>query len=278
MKWKRGPAILIIILCLLAFSWFILDQLGISNPLSDLVSTIIAPLQYSANAISPTPGEISGAFVSEESLREQLRAAEDEIAQLRAQIILLQEAELENESLREQLDYKNTSPSYTLLSAEVIGKDPVGELDYLIIDRGSQDGLQVGMPVVAPEGLIGRVSQVAQASSRIMLITDPSSSVTGIVQSSRSSGLVEGETGHYLVMRYIPQEDTITEGDVVLTSGLGSVFPKGLVIGQIIEVSRQDIDMFQTATLVPSVNLFDLESVMVITNFDSTMLDELEEE
>jgi rod shape-determining protein MreC len=200
-------------------------------------------------------------------LQAENEALREQSAELRNQVILLQEAQIENETLRRQLSFKSSVPSFRLLSAEVIGHDPSNLLQYLIIDRGAQDGVQRGMAVLTAEGLGGRISEVSADSAKVMLITDPSSSVSALIQRSRATGSVQGYPNGELVMRYIPQGDTVAPGDIVLTSGLGGNLPRRLVIGQVASVKRQDVEMFQEARLIPAVNLRDLETVMVLLSF-----------
>jgi rod shape-determining protein MreC len=200
-------------------------------------------------------------------LEEQNEALRHENLMLRHELTLLQEARIENETLRRQLNFKSAVPNYQLLSAEVIGHDPSNLLQSLIIDRGHKDGIEVGMPVLAAEGLVGRISETSANSSKVMVLTDPSSSVSSMIQRSRATGLVQGHIASELYMRYIPPGDTVDPGDMVLTSGLGGNFPKRLVIGQVSSVDRQDVQMFQEARIIPAVNLRNLEVVMVLLNF-----------
>jgi rod shape-determining protein MreC len=126
------------------------------------------------------------------------------------------------------------------------------------------------MVVVTERGLVGQVLEVADMASKVLLITDPLSAVNAVVQSSRTTGLVRGQVGGQLVLDEVPQEATIQMGDIVLTSGLGSTFPRGLVIGQVTDIRRQDVEMFQRATLHPTVDFNKLEVVLIVTNFDRT--------
>jgi rod shape-determining protein MreC len=263
----RSRAVVVILILLLVLVWLVFDRTGAPNPVRDTFSRVLAPMQYVLHGLS-SPVVQAVTWVSHlgrlEGENDTLR--QENIA-LRSQIMLLQEAQIENETLRRQLNFKSASPNYRLLSAEVIGHDPTNLLRYLIIDRGASDEIRPGMPVLTAEGLVGRVAQVSASSSQVMLITDPSSSVSAIIQRSRATGIVQGYPGDELVMRYIPQGDTVTRGDVVTTSGLGGNFPKRLVIGQVASVERKDVDMFQEARLIPAVNLRALESVMVLLSF-----------
>ncbi len=273
-KAPRQWALVVILALLLVLAWLVFDSLGPPNPLRDSLSQIISPLQLvTKRAWEP----VSGLFArlrSASELQRENEALRAENAQLRNQVILLHEAQIENENLRRQLGFKSAVPNYQLLSAEVIGRDPGNYLQYLTIDRGAEDGLARGMPVLTDAGLVGRISQVSRNASQVMLLTDPSSSVSAFIQRSRATGVVQGHLGSELVMRYIPQSETVVVGDVILTSGLGGNFPKRLVIGQVIEVRRDDVEMFQEAVIAPSVALRDLESVMVLLNFDPVELPE----
>lgn len=114
---------------------------------------------------------------------------------------------------------------------------------------------------------MGHIHKVGANWAKVLLIIDPSSSVAALVQSSRAPGLVSGRLGQDLVMDYIPQEETVSVGDVILTSGMSGNYPKELLIGQVLEVEQRDIDPFQRAIVRPSVSFEKLETVLVITTF-----------
>jgi rod shape-determining protein MreC len=124
------------------------------------------------------------------------------------------------------------------------------------------------MPVVTNRGLVGRISEVGDSWSRVLLITDVSSSVNAVTSSSRATGLVQGRPDGLPVMRDIPQGDTVSVGDTVFTSGLGGNFPRQILIGQITAVERNDTDLYQTAIVQPTVDFNHLEMVLIITDFE----------
>ena len=268
MKAPRQWSIVIILVLLLILAWLVFDSLGAHNPLRDGLSQVISPLQLvTKRAWEPVSGLFAGVGRMSE-LRRENEGLHAEVSELRTQIILLNEAQIENEDLRRQLDFKSAVPNYQLLAAEIIGHDPGNYWQYFTIDRGAEDGLRRGMPVLSEAGLVGRISRVSKNAAHVMLLIDPSSSVSAYIQRSRTTGLVQGHPGQGLVMRYIPQAETVVVGDVVLTSGLGGYFPRRLVIGQVVEVHRDDVEMFQSATIAPAVDLHGLESVMVLLNFE----------
>ncbi|MFH1085096.1 MAG: rod shape-determining protein MreC [Chloroflexota bacterium] len=267
MNKPRHQAVAVIAALALVLAWLVLDQRGGPNPIRDGLSYALAPIQFAlTRAVRPLATITS--YVGRLSQLERDHASlRQENATLRSQITLLQEAAIENARLRQQLRFQSSVPSFELLSAEVIGRDPNNLLAYLIIDRGAADGIKTGMPVLAPQGLVGRVGQVSAASAKVMLITDASSSVSALIQRTRSTGVVQGFAGRELRMRYMPQGEVVEPGDVVLSAGLGGNFPRRLVIGQVASVDKQDVAMFQEARVIPAVPMGELETVMVLLNF-----------
>jgi rod shape-determining protein MreC len=150
----------------------------------------------------------------------------------------------------------------------MIGRDPSNLQRYITIDVGQREGVSHNMPVVTTRGLVGRIAQVGDGWSRVLLITDVTSSVNALTQSSRANGLVQGQADGSLVMRAIPQGDVVSVGDTVFTSGLGGNFPRQILIGQIIEVERRDYELYQTAVVRPTVDFDHLEVVLVVTDFE----------
>jgi rod shape-determining protein MreC len=206
-----------------------------------------------------------------EIMQEQL----EQLTLVNVQTIELKE---ENERLRELLGFKETHPNYTLVAAEVVAQEiPAqvigGESNNLIqairIDQGSESGIEKGMSVVTARGLVGRIEQVGEGWSQVLLLTDETSAVAAYGLEGRASGMVEG-TGDGLMMRYVPHEQRVEPSDVVLTSGLGGGFPKGLVIGTIAEVHRSDVNPWQEATIRTTLDVSQLEYVFVIRAFVGT--------
>ena len=251
----------------------VLGWTGTLRPVESAASSIVVPVQYTIHRIVWGLGDILRVPYDLKNLRAENQRLQAQVDELIHQLALWRESELENTNLRELLEMKEQSPAVLgpdadLLSAEVIGRDPSNLLRYLIIDRGSQDGVELGMAVITPRGLVGQVREVYLRSAKVALLTDPSSAVNALVQRSRATGIVEGQTGPNLVMRYLPQTEGIAKpGDLVLTSGLGGHFPRRLLIGEITEVRRSDVEMFQEARLRPAVDYDHLEMVIVARHF-----------
>ncbi|CAG0988627.1 Cell shape-determining protein MreC [Geobacteraceae bacterium] len=190
----------------------------------------------------------------------QLREA---VKTLNSRVIENREAVRENERLRMLLDLKaiQRAPS---VAAMVIGEDSSPWFKTLVINRGSVDGLQEGMPVVAANGVVGQVVKVAAGSSRVLLLTDNASGIASVVQRSRARGVVKGKGGSLCSLEFSLRDEDVKVGDVVVTSGIGGIFPKGLVVGEVTMVKKGEYGIFQTINVRPAVNMAKLEEVLVL--------------
>jgi len=137
----------------------------------------------------------------------------------------------------------------------------------VIIDHGSDDGIQHGMPVVTQQGLVGRVAAVTASASRIRLITDPKSVVNVHLQNQNEDALAEGSVTGEVTLGMVSQNVTLNPGDILLTSGLGGNFPTDILVGQVINVEKTENDLFQSASVQPVIDFAALRAVLVIKNF-----------
>ncbi|PLX77301.1 MAG: rod shape-determining protein MreC [Desulfuromonas sp.] len=190
-----------------------------------------------------------------ERLLKQNRWLQNELAEV-------DETRLENERLRKLLDFKEEVQLPTL-PAQVISEDASSWFRTVIIDKGSEDGLEEGMPVVVAEGVVGRTVRVAPHQSTVLLVTDASSAVASLVQSSRTRGVCRGQ-GAELTLDFALRLAEIKVGDRIVTSGTGGVFPKGLVIGSVRQVVKKEYGLFQSVSVEPSVDFSRLEEVLVL--------------
>ncbi len=206
---------------------------------------------------------------------QDLQSAREEIAQLQARVDAL---ERENEQLIEiQGEYQllldlfnraRQAPELRRLTASVIGRDTSPSIRSIIVDKGSDDGVIVGMPVESARGLVGRIFRTTAQSAQVVLITDNASSVAARLGSSRATGLLQGGgVGGSMSIDWVDLNYHIEIGEVVLTSGLGGKFPQDMVIGRVSEVERREAELFQRAIVQPAVDFESLEIVFVITDF-----------
>ncbi|MFZ5908564.1 MAG: rod shape-determining protein MreC [Chloroflexota bacterium] len=201
------------------------------------------------------------------TLRQRNAELEAEVSRLQGQVIELQQQVSETEILAALVDFSRANPESTYKGAAVIGRDPSPFLHYVIINRGSNDGILRGMPVVTNQGLVGRVDAVIADAARVQLITDPVSAVNVRLQNAATDAVLVGSVTGDLALDMISQNVTVEPGDVVLTSGLGGGYPADLIAGQILTVRKRDFELFQLATVQPAVDFARLEIVLVITNF-----------
>lgn len=271
--WSVGDiGIRFVILGLAALVLMALQVTGRLEPIQSAVTQLTSPAQVGTTGVTESVADAVD-FLFE--LR-QLRQRNAELQQINDSLLVenfeLREVERENQSLREMLDFAQTRPGLDLRGAQivarVIGRESNNFLDYIMLDLGQQHGVTVGMSVLTDQGLVGRISEVTDTTSKVLLITDSSSAINAILQSSRLNGVVRGTPSGDLVMDYIPQGAQFSIGEVVLSSGLGGRVPKGIPIGQVIEIRQRDIDVFQQAVVEPTVDFQRLELVMIVTNFD----------
>lgn len=201
------------------------------------------------------------------SLRQRNAELENEIAKLQTEIIAYEQQLKETSVLYALLDFARTRPENTYVAASVIGKDPSPFLQYIIIDKGTDDGIRHGMPVVSQQGLVGRVDMVIAAAARVQLITDAASSVNIQLGTAQISAILSGSVTGDVNIEMVPSSVSLLPGDLVLTSGLGGNYPPDIVIGQVVTVRSLENELFQSASVQPAVDFSTLQAVLVITNF-----------
>ncbi|HDD25435.1 MAG TPA: rod shape-determining protein MreC [Chloroflexi bacterium] len=276
-------------LIVLALVLLIADEAGLLAPVKTGFHYVLDPLQRIMAGAKRMIGSPFQPRPDVEELQAEVKELRARVDELTLENIRLREYEAEVQQLRALLNFVSEYPISTPLGADVIGKEacetfacadvigaePNPYLRYITINVGAQQGVQVGMPVVSGgAGLIGRVSEVAPRTAKVQLITDRESAVAALLQSSRATGLVVGQPDGTLRMEYLLQDAVVTEGDIVLTSGLGGMLPKGLVIGQVAQVEQMDYALFQAAVVRPVLDFSRLEQVLVITTFEPLPLEE----
>lgn len=260
------------LLSLAALLLMALHLAGRLQPIQSALTQLSSPAQLGTTGMVERLADTLDFLAELRTLRQRNSELEQINSSLLVENFRLREVERENQQFREMLAFAETRPSLELrgaqIRARVIGEESNNFLDYINLDLGAEHGIAVGMPVVTEQGLVGRISEVTSSTSKVLLITDVSSAVNAILQSSRLNGVLRGGPGGELVMEYIQQGAILSEGEIVLTSGLGGAFPKGIPIGQVTDIRQRDIDVFQQAVIQPTVDFGSLELVMVVTNFD----------
>ncbi|MGH2583018.1 MAG: rod shape-determining protein MreC [Anaerolineales bacterium] len=201
------------------------------------------------------------------SLRQENAELSAENSELQTRLLALEQQVSEIELLSALLDFARARPENAYQAAAVIGQDPSPFVHYIIINRGSDDGIRRGMPVVSQQGLVGRVAQVSATAARVELITDPAVRVSVELEPSGVDGVLTGSISGDLIIDLIPQDAAIQAGDLVFTSGIGGAYPSNILIGQVTNVRQEATALFQNASVQPIVDFSRLEIVLVIVNF-----------
>lgn len=178
----------------------------------------------------------------------------------------LEEARLvaaENDRLKELLNFRKAIP-YTTIPAQVIGRDASNWSNSIIIDKGSNHGLRQNKAAISVKGLVGRVVEVGKVSSRILLITDPNSKVGVVIQRNRQGGILVGRPDGKCRMIYIALDSDVLPGDRVITAGLGYIFPKDILVGEIIKVEKEPARLYKSAVIRPAQDLSKVEEVLCL--------------
>jgi len=228
-----------------------------------LLMEISFPFQKAATLVIKTVQGTFQHYVFLVNLERENRMLKEKIAQLQEENHRMNEIKLANERLRQLLQFREkNSPS--MIGAEVIGRDPSFWFKSVMIDKGERDGVKKGMAVISPRGVIGQVLKIAPHYATVLLITDYNSAVDCVVERSRAKAIVEGKGENRCQLKYLLRAEEVAVGDVVVTSGLGGNFPKGLMVGEVKKVDKKGHGVFQYAELVPSVDMTRLEEVFVV--------------
>jgi rod shape-determining protein MreC len=175
------------------------------------------------------------------------------------------EIELSNYRLRKLLNFQKAMSSQ-VLAAGVIGRDPSPWFKTVTINKGKSDGIDKGLPVVMPQGIVGQVTDVSSLYAKVLLIIDQNSGVDALVQRTRSRGIIKGDPSGRCLFKYVLRKHDVRLEDIVVTSGLDGVYPKGLRIGRITKIVRGDAGIFQDVTVTPFVDFEKIEEVLVVLN------------
>ena len=187
------------------------------------------------------------------------------ISELKAKLGALTELKLENERLNQLLAFKQKT-NMNLLAAKVIGKDLIPDHNTITINRGTIHGIKESMAVITIGGVVGYVIEPQAFTTQILLLTDRYAAVDSLVQRSRARGIVEGISSRECLLNYLQREDDVKVGDLIVTSGLDNIFPKGFPVGTVTDVKKNQYDISQRVTVRPAVNPFTLEEIFIVLN------------
>jgi rod shape-determining protein MreC len=234
-----------------------------NEPLGAVLMFIMRPLQIAAQG---TVNWISGLHENYDTLagfRSENERLRKRIQTLEVEQQRLLEAAATNHRLKQLLDFRGQLPG-KVITASIIANNASSWFRSCTLDKGSADGVRKGMAVVTPLGVVGQVVAVTPGTAKVLLLTDPNSGIDVLVQRTRARGIVSGSLENGTILKYVKRSEDIQEGDRLLTSGTDGVFPKGMMAGIVIKVTKQHIGLFQFVEVLPAVQSARIEEVLVV--------------
>lgn len=263
MKIRRLVLLVAIVVVCLAF--ITLQTRGYGERAGDVVALVTTPIQTALAAIPRAALGAWSVYLDWKGVRTENRRLRDEVQRLRVDALWVTEAADENRRLRRLLDLRNRLPIATL-PGEVIAREWGGWVRSLTINRGRGDDVKRLTAVISPDGLVGRVVEVRLGASIVQVLTDPSSTVGARALRTRTPGIVEGEPRGTIRFKYMARDGAgLAVNDVVVTSGLGGVFPRGVPIGRVRAIDDRGSALFHYALLAPVVDFARVDEVLLVT-------------
>jgi rod shape-determining protein MreC len=234
-----------------------------NEPLGAVVLWILRPLQSVSQGtvnwiknFRQNYDTLSGFKTENERLRRRIETLEAEKQQLL-------EAEATNLRLRQLLEFRAQVPG-TAITASIIANSATSWFQSSLLNKGSADGVRKGMAVLNPQGVVGQVVAVTGRTAKVLLLTDANSGVDVLIQRTRARGIVSGSLDNGTVLKYVKRSEDVQPGDRLVTSGMDGVFPKGMMVGAVIKVQKQNLGLFQSIEVLPAVRFDRLEEVLVV--------------
>ncbi len=266
-NWRSNRAVFLVVCLLLAAGLIVASRAGVLAPVEDLLAVPLNAVSGVFNRVALTISDNVSRFSDVQTLQNRVADLETALALYQSELVELREINSDYQRLADLLKYTNSVQNQEFVTANVIAIDESGFLRTITVDKGTRDGIAVGMPVVTGQGLVGRIIRVSANAARVMLVTEPTSAVSTRLQTSRIEGTVQGQPAGTLQMNMIPLDAQVTNGDLVITSGLGGNFPPDIVVGQVTSVGLSRDGLNRVAQVHSLINFDTLEFVLIVTNF-----------
>ena len=280
---KTKTFISICVLAVLLLGMMIVSSVdrGRVSLFEDFVGIVITPIQNAVTTISDKAGDFGAIFTEHDKLKEENEKLKEEVAALEQQARDGEQAMLENEALKGILDIKQDNPDFEFCPALVVASEQSGYSYTVTLNKGSADGIARRDVVITSDGVAGYVSEVGTTWCKVVTILDSSCEMGVMITRTQDIGVLEGDfslaADGLCRVSYLANDVQLNSGDSVVTSGIGGVFPAGLLIGNVQEIKPENHGISQYAITAPSVDLSELENVFVITGFTEDKLPQKEE-
>ena len=262
------------LLVALMFVMFCL-MLATSNSTNSLTAklfgSVTTPMQRISTLVTNNAAATTTDGKSKEQLEAENRQLQAQVDALRKKLVNYYTYQQENAQLRKFLELKNENQDFKPVSAAVVGRDPDNLFGQFTIDQGTRSGVALNDPVVTDAGVVGWVSGVSSSYSRVTTILSPETQLSAMDKVTRETGIIgcdiKSADANLLKLQYLSSGTKVAAGDLVVTSGIGGVYPRNLVIGTVKSVKRSDTDVSLYAEVTPAANVKDIRDVLVITSF-----------
>jgi rod shape-determining protein MreC len=262
-RWKPIALFLCLILCALLLTTVRTRMASRTSFVEALMLSIVMPLQEAINGITQSISDLWNGYINLLQVRSENLRLRRQLAELQGELHRYREAYLQQQRLRDLLGFRSAvfpNP----VAAEVVGIDPSQWAEAVAINKGSRDRVRKDMAVVTHQGLVGRTIDISPHYTMVLLLTDRRSAVDALVQRTRARGIVVGKSRRLCELRYVDFHADIQVGDTIISSGLGEVYPKGLLIGTVVSVREKSHGLFHDVEVKPAVDLAKLEEVLVL--------------
>ena len=266
MRGGQRSILLLLVIVGVSVLLLLLRDTGVGVSVEGFLHSIVSPIRSAVTSAASRSSQTITNVRRIDELQKENQLLRGEVAELRSLEARQKSAERENAYLRDALAYKRENTNFSLLTAQVVGMDSVDALDAVLIDRGADDGVRVGMAIISRGNLAGRVLAVTSASANILPIDSTQSSVHAVTTGDPggTDGIITSDGGTHLTLTRIDPEAVLMVGDVVITSGLAGRFPRGLPIGRVLSIHSSPASVFREAVIDRFERTEDLEILQVV--------------
>lgn len=267
-RFSKESRVFVLFLCLAVLSVLIMTidyhGEGVFDLLKNAGFIILKPVNQMLHNTVNLFAKYYQVFTETEAIQQKNTQLQQENRELFRENALLKEKLASYKQIEKMIQFREYY-NYEMISAQVIGREPSNWFHSVIIDLGSKDGVEADMGVATHRGLVGKVIEVEQHTSEVILLLDQGCSVGALVQRTREVGVIKGGVeGFYSYLDYIAHDADVQIGDIIVTSGMGSSIPKGIIIGRVVAIRKEKHELFQKILIKPEVDFNRLEEVYVV--------------
>lgn len=243
-----------------------------TSPLTSAVGTVFSPLSDTAAYISEKFDNFKGGFISSRSYMDRVEELEEQVADYQSKLVDYEKLQKQVEAYEKFLGVKEKNPDFQFVAGTVIGRDAADVFGSFVLNCGSADGVAVGDPVISGEYLIGIVNETSPTSCTVLSVCDPKFSAAAYEIRTGEAGYTQTTTKlgvqGVLKLSGLERDTAVAEGGIVCTSGVGGVFPRGLIIGTVTTVQKEEGDISYYAEVKPEIEISEVQDAFVITDFE----------